>query len=110
MILGLRKIRRNHGLAEGEVGEVGSTTPKPNSYTLPESYAQNKRVTFPNGSTIEFSAENKKTLRGIDLIRGTAYRKALYFTNGDSFGKVRGMINLMRSKVKTKFARKKKKA
>jgi hypothetical protein len=43
MSLGLHKINRKRALPIGEVGEVGTTTPKPNSYTLTESYAQNKK-------------------------------------------------------------------
>lgn len=79
-----RQVINRMSLAMASTPEVGIsplTSPKSKGLSAPNPTAPNKR----------------------DV------KKAFYFTNGDSFGKVRGMINLMRSKVKTKFARKKKK-
>lgn len=72
----------------GRVGRVWDIPPVSKSYTSPYSNASNKRASLPSGD------QSKKVLR---------------FSNGDTFSKVRGMINEMRAKVKPKFAQKNKK-
>lgn len=107
------RSKRRMVIAEGEVGIPGEIPPMSKGLSAPKPNALNKRdndmidlvtVWDKQGSRTYHWAEDELGEK-ISEVKTTDYR----FTNGDSFAKVRGMINLMRSKVKAKFTRKKKK-
>lgn len=106
MSLGLHKINRKRALPRGEVGISPLTSPKSKVLSAANPNDPNKRILLCECGQQRFEPNDKCWPH---MYPDVMNKKVLYFTSGDSFKKVRGMINLMRSKVKTKFARKKKK-
>lgn len=83
-----RSIKQD--LAYREVERVRVTSPIVNSYTSLQPNAQNKNTT-----------KNKKVCMSNNwTFDNENSRECLYFDSGDSFKKVRGMINKMRDKIK----------
>lgn len=85
----------------GRVGRVRVIPPGIKSYTSLSSNTKNKKPSLSSNT------QNKKISLPSNI--KDEHSKILKFSNGDTFIKVRKMINQMRSKVKPKFARKNKK-
>jgi len=98
-------------LSDREVERAGIRTPIIYSYT-PHSHYDSIKNDLSIDDKPKFAEKNKKVKVWMgpnwtfDSVRS---REALYFNNGESFCRVRGLINKMRKKVKVKFGRKKKK-
>jgi len=97
-------------LEEGQVGESRSTSPIVNNYSPPSSNASNKKIPNFYDKTKKNYLHTPEISVGFDVIdsatgkhysgRSIGFVSERYFKSGESFSKVRGMIDAMRSKLK----------
>jgi len=107
------KVKIGSTLEDSQVGESRSTSPIVNNYSPPSSNASNKKIPNFYNKTKKNYLHTPEISVGFDVIdsatgkhydgRCVGFVSERYFRNGESFSKVRGMIDAIRAKLKPKF-------